>query len=328
MPKYRVQRRSYSQKLRDWCFTLHVRSDEEEEKYGEILSNMAGIKDAPLRYIVFQLEEKEETKHFQGYAEAYAPLSRGSMKKLFDCNWIHLEGRQGSQKQAIEYCKKEETRINGPYEYGEPATCSQAKNAANAIIKGATIQQVIEADPSAYMRYHTGLEKLAFRYQEKRNWNMEIEVYYGNPGTGKTWTAHEKYPNNYVVEYDNGNGTQWWDGYEGEETIIMDEFRGFDIKFSFMLKLLDRYPLKVQVKGGYQQFRSKRIIITTNIHPRDWYPKVDNKSMLYRRLMKFGKLFEFKGPNYDSEGDLIREYSQIEWNLNSHISFNRNDNYF
>lgn len=65
----------------------------------------------------------------------------------------------------------------------------------------------------------------------------------------------------------------------------MDEFRG-GIDISHLLRWLDRYPVIVECKFGAVTFSAKTIWITSNIHPRDWYPDLDQetKDALVRRL--------------------------------------------
>ena len=44
-----------------------------------------------------------------------------------------------------------------------------------------------------------------------------------------------------------------------------------DMKFNNLLKLLDRYPFKCEVKCAFRWLNSKNIIITTNRHPKQMY---------------------------------------------------------
>ena len=62
----------------------------------------------------------------------------------------------------------------------------------------------------------------------------------------------------------------WWDGYEQQICVIIDDFYGW-IKYDEILKICDRYPYKVQVKGAFQEFTSKYIWITSNCDTDDWY---------------------------------------------------------
>lgn len=59
------------------------------------------------------------------------------------------------------------------------------------------------------------------------------------------------------------NSVMWWDGYEGQETVVLDDYRPWWCPFSFLLGILDRYPIHVQTKGGWVNFIPSKIIITT-----------------------------------------------------------------
>ena len=50
----------------------------------------------------------------------------------------------------------------------------------------------------------------------------------------------------------------------------MDDFYGW-VKYDEMLKICDRYPYRVPIKGGFRQFTSECIIITSNSEPDQWY---------------------------------------------------------
>lgn len=67
-----------------------------------------------------------------------------------------------------------------------------------------------------------------------------------------------------------------------EEVILIN--LGIDI--GHMLRWLDRYPVIVEVKGAATVLSAKKIWITSNLHPRDWYPDLDAETLaaLLRRV--------------------------------------------
>lgn len=74
------------------------------------------------RYLVYQQETCPTSgkAHFQGYVECYNAISILGLKDLLG-NSVHFETRKGSQQQAIDYCKKSRTAIEGTLkEYGKP----------------------------------------------------------------------------------------------------------------------------------------------------------------------------------------------------------------
>jgi RNA helicase len=87
--------------------------------------------------------------------------------------------------------------------------------------------------------------------------------------TGESREAAELAPDAYYKMDSN----HWWDGYEGEDDVIIDDFRADLCPFHELLRLFDRYPHRVQFKGGSREFNSKRIFVTCNKHPWEIYTK-------------------------------------------------------
>lgn len=106
--------------------------------------------------------------------------------------------------------------------------------------------------------------------------------FYGSTGTGKTRSAYEISP----LAYFKSPTNHWWDGYEGQETVIIDDYRVDFCKFSQLLRLFDRYPLSVEVKGGTVEFLAKDIYITTPKSPQDtWASRTEEDlAQLMRRI--------------------------------------------
>ncbi len=224
--------------------------------------------------MIFQLEMGEEgTAHFQGYVEFKQPLRLAAMKKL--CPFAHFEIARGSSKQNREYCSKEDGRLMGPFEFGDFSTGgSGVRNDLGGIIAVARethdLRQVIESDPATYIRYHRGIEAYMFHTRPTRMAPPKVLIYYGPTGTGKTRRAFDEYGD---VLYRKAPDTTWFDGYYGQQCLLLDDFAGAASKMSlsYLLQLLDRYPIDVQVKGSYVGLLSTVIIITTNVHPYLWY---------------------------------------------------------
>nr|WAE42894.1 MAG: replication associated protein [Cressdnaviricota sp.] len=101
---------------RDWCFTW----------FGENL-NQQFVTDMfeklyeqeKIKYVVCQIEKCPDTDrlHLQGYLEC-VPMRFTQAQKITGMEGAHFEKRKGSQEQAINYCKKEESREEGPWEWG------------------------------------------------------------------------------------------------------------------------------------------------------------------------------------------------------------------
>lgn len=72
-----------------------------------------------IRFIVYQIERGEEKghDHVQGYVEYNNTKTKYEVAEHF--GKAHVEGRSGTQDQAITYATKDNTRIHGPWTWGE-----------------------------------------------------------------------------------------------------------------------------------------------------------------------------------------------------------------
>lgn len=144
------------------------------------------------------------------------------------------------------------------------------------IEEGATNKELADFDFPTYLACYKGLNEYRLLCSTPRNHEMEILVFQGPTGTGKSKYCMDNFPGAYWKQRG-----QWWDNYKGEETVIIDEFYGW-LPYDLLLRLCDRYPLQVEMKGGQIQFTSKRIIFTTNSIPCQWYKNVYFKAFSRR----------------------------------------------
>eukprot|EP01041_Mallomonas_annulata_P010264 gene10264-21417_t len=94
--------------------------------------------------------------------------------------------------------------------------------------------------------------------EPKRNFKPFTQWIYGKSETGKTRAAYEEYPNAYRKSQ---NTYQWWDGYDADEDVIIDDVKNTDLKtYLYLLELLDRYECRVQVAKIKPQ--SKKQLVT------------------------------------------------------------------
>lgn len=101
--------------------------------------------------------------------------------------------------------------------------------------------------------------ELYLKYKEqKRNFMPEIYWLSGPTGCGKSKYVYDREEDPFVpINF------KWWEGYDAHEAVILDDYRRDFCKFHELLKLLDRYPYRVETKGGSRQLLAKRIYITT-----------------------------------------------------------------
>lgn len=181
----------------------------------------------------------------------------------------HCEHAMGSSVDASDYCKKD-----GHFEeFGEMGKGQGTRNdcitVRDAIANGATRKDLLDNDAtcSAFFRMQRGIEATFKEYQKPlpRD-DIDVALFFGFPGQGKSSTAQKVFPDAYWK-----NNTKWWDGYNGENTVIWDEFGGWSCAPCDYNKIFDRYPLWIENKGGFIPLRANKFIIISNFTPGTWW---------------------------------------------------------
>lgn len=262
-----------------YCLTLNNPTDDDVARWNASFTEAS----SDIKYVVYGREVGESgTPHLQGYVHFGSRHRLTHVKRVFGSR-VHAEITRGKPKQASDYCKKD-----GKYmEFGELPTGqgkrSDLASALLAIKSGSTRRDLIENHAVAYSRAYRVLNDAQTIFAPQRDWRPSVFVLYGETGTGKTKYAFNEAPASYFHP-----GGLWFDGYDGQPDVIFDDFGGSEFKLTYLLKLLDRYPMRVPVKGSFVSWVPKRIFITSNYSPKEWYPnaKDEHVKALFRRFEK------------------------------------------
>lgn len=259
--------------IRHWCFTW----------YDDAWPNWIPDK---MVYLVYQVEVCPDTNnfHIQGYVEFKRSQRLGSVKKLLRSNTVHLEPRQGSRAQARAYCMKEESRSTGdyagPFEYGEwvegEVKRSDLADAVESIKSGKTWSEFLELHTCVAVRYLKSLRQIWDHFNVKpRDGSQPVfNVFlYGDSRVGKTRFSHWLRMRCETSPYTGYIG-RWWEAYMGQEWALYDDFDGQPhMDVGLFKKICDRYPLRVEYKGGSVEYCATVNIFTSNTCPIDWYSR-------------------------------------------------------
>jgi len=244
---------------------------------------------ANVKYAIWQKERGENgTEHLQGYVELNTVRAISYLKSILPR--AHWEIRRGTQQQAMDYASKEDTRISGPWTFGELVINAQGTRSDLLALKasveeGLTETQLWDRHWADMHKYFRGVQRYRTLTGLKRDWAPRIYLLIGEPGCGKTSFCRRVAPDAYWKQ----SMSKWWDGYDGQSDVILDDFYGW-ISYHTMLRLCDRYSELVETKGGQQQFLARRIFITSNREPREWWDteRVRDIDALERRFREFG----------------------------------------
>lgn len=264
-----------SNKGNSWCFTLNNYSEKDVEFFKNLMCN----------YIVFGKEVgKEGTPHLQGFIIFKSQYRLAGLKKIH--NETHWElSKSEYLDHNYNYVTKDGAIFFMDYR-------SQGKRndivALTNLCKDGGIKKVIDEMPEMYIKFHSGIEKLCHRLSKERDRNEPpiVEWIYGSTGKGKTKYVYD----NHTDIWPSGKNLQWWDGYENQEVVLIDDFRRDFCTFHELLRILDRYPYQVAVKGGFRKLNSKYIYITSPFSPIETYETREDIQQLLRRITKITKL--------------------------------------
>lgn len=212
----------------------------------------------------------------------------------------HWEVAQGSPEQNYTYCSKLEGRLDGPYEFGNWNNVGAGKRTdleeVGLLVQARkTKKAIFEAKPAAFIKFAKGIEAAMDLYRDQqRSWRTRCIVVWGEAGAGKSHLvrAVASWQGDGTVYYKQNcksSSADWWDGYEGHHSIVMDDFYGW-MRFDDFLRLADEQPMQVQIKGGSRPMLARLLFITSNKPPEEWYAKHlserDPKGALRKAFMR------------------------------------------
>lgn len=249
------------------------------------------------RYWCGQIEVAPDTgrEHLQFFVRFKSPKRRNGAKAACGDDSVHLEIRAGTPEEARAYCTKDDTRReaddSGPWEEGafnRQGQRTDLEEIRRRIADGATDFDIAESNFTDWCRYRQAFSAYRDMLGMRRAATdpPEVRVYWGPTGSGKTRSAWDEFPDLFPVPVPARSQQPWFDGYVGQDVCLIDDFEGSEYRITFMLRLLDRYPMAVPIKGAFRQWSPSVIIITSNVHPRDWYPDETDahRAALLRRL--------------------------------------------
>lgn len=260
-------------------------------------------------YGILQMElvSTEGSPHLQCYVECHPKQRVNALKIGFDMG-CHFDGKVRERDSARNYCGKpdlshpeDKTRISSRYfEFGEWIGGKARKNKllpiAMAVREGTRLSQIAEMAPDMYVMHHRGLRALANTIQRPLTMDgRNVTLFYGPPGVGKSRLARDGLDPSEVWVAPAG-GFQWFDGYEGQPYALWDDFDGKRSSFGlgFLLQLLDRYTIRVPVKGDYVPWLPQHVYITTNFHPKDWYDWSDRAAQYVALQRRFTRVYYWR----------------------------------
>lgn len=227
-----------------------------------------------------ELGAQNAYQHWQLLVILPKPQRLSWIKRKFH-DTAHWEATRSAA--AEDYVWKEDTRVEGSqFELGRRPV--RRNNVADweAIWDHAKNGRINEIPAQIRVNNYKTIKQIEKDFLQPSACEKTVYVFWGRSGTGKSRRAWEEAG---LDAYPKDPNTKFWDGYQAQENVVIDEFRG-KIDISHMLRWLDRYPVIVECKFGAVSFKARKIWITSNKDPRFWYPELDDETReaLLRRM--------------------------------------------
>lgn len=192
---------------------------------------------------------------------------------------------------ASAYVFKDDTRIEGTkFEFGSKPFRRNSRPDWDAIWASAVSGAIADVPTNLRLVHYRTLRQVAADHSRPVAIDRRVFVFWGVTGTGKSRRAWEEAG---LDAYCKDPRSKFWCGYQDQQHVILDEFRG-GIDPSHVLRWLDRYPCIVEVKGSSRPLLATTIWITSNVSPDDWYPELDAETRLALRR-RFSLVVHFDG---------------------------------
>lgn len=307
----RRERSQKGQRVTRFVFTLNNWTEEEYDFLTEF----------PCKWMVVGKEVGENgTPHLQGACILGSQWSFSKLKTLTGFKRAHIESMNGTPEDSLAYCTKQDSDAFVKGTLPTPGKRTDVINAVARIQKGESLRSLAKDEEGgvAVVKFYKGLTVLRSLTRKPRDGPPKVFWLHGPTGVGKTRCAFEFAQS--VAEGDDdiwisSGGLRWFDGYDAHSVVIFDEFRAKHVtSFAFLLRILDRYPMSVEFKGGFANWTPRVIIITSNKCPDDCFATrkehvPEDIAQLHRRLTRVVELERLLED--DERADLVRQLSTL-----------------
>jgi len=283
-----------------WCFTLNNYTAADES----VLRELCGLGRATYLLYGREVGTDKGVPHLQGMVEFARKKRRAAVHKLLGGR-CHLESRRGTSQESRVYCIKD-----GDYEeYGTISVPEQGRRRDleeifEDIRGGKTEIEIAEQAPQKWCQYGRRFERYRELLREQpRTWVTKVIILTGQTGCGKSRYVHSKEKDLFIAPDNSG---KWFDGYLGHEAVLFDDFETGN-PITVFLRLLDRYPMTVPKKGGFINWKPKRVYFTSNVPYTGWFTEVHDmqKAAFKRRITENYELNE--DLEFDENNECISE---------------------
>lgn len=286
---------------RKWQITLNFKNQKQID-HSAINDKLSALKTIVYYCMADEVGAKEQTPHTHIFIACSSPVRFSTVKKHF--SEAHIEQARGSCEENRAYIEKSGkwenddkhgTKVDDSFEeWGEmPIERQGARSDLDflyQLVKDGKSNFEILEENSDYLLRLTDIERVrqTVKAEEFRTTfrNMEVTYLWGKTGTGKTRYVMER--EGYAAVYRLTEYEHPFDGYAGQETLVLDEYRS-QLKISELLNLLDGYPLELRCRYANKTACVTTVYIISNLalsaqYPMLQYEQPETWQALLRRI--------------------------------------------
>lgn len=206
--------------------------------------------------------------------EAHRDFARGTCQQNRD--YVFKEGKW------LDSEKGTTNNRDSHEEWGEmPVERQGARNDLvdlyDMIKEGNSTYDILESFPQYWQRVDDieRARQVIIAEQNKSKWrNLDITYVWGVTGKGKTRGVMETY--GYENVYRVTDYGHPFDGYKGQDVLLLDEFRS-SLTIGEMLDYLDGYPVELRARYTNKQACYTKVYIISNIDIKEQFPNIQRE---------------------------------------------------
>lgn len=218
------------------------------------------------------------TPHHQGFIAFSKSRTRRQVSELLGGgSWLQA---CASRDAAARYARKDGSVVVDDCQGVHQGRRTDLSTAI-ATMKQGGLQALYETQPEVLLKFPSGCRLLCSLGRPSGTRQVRVIVLHGPTGTGK---SHRACVGDYFAPClpQRRGDVIWFDRYQGQKRLVLEEMTG-QPDYRTMLRILDKYPMTIPVKGGFVEAHWEEVYITSNLPPDRWYTDEDY-GPLHRRF--------------------------------------------
>lgn len=282
-----------------WISTFHY-GKEDQPSLADASAALTKLKAMSKFFVIGKEKTKTGGMHLQMYFQFKNKVRRATLVRIMPTFW-EPQAANASCTEAAEYCMKDgDFEMDGEMAEDSPADAKRKGRAAGAAAGGAVVackwkrtRQILtsggnldDIDDQIFVQHNgacMAIRRAHLQFPADLEWVTGDQPnfwLYGKAGCGKSRKARSDFPGAYRKLCN-----KWWDAYDGQEAVIIDDFDKNHAVLCHHLKIwADRYAFMAEIKNGAIAARPQVIVVTSNWAPQEIWNAEEDLEPIRRRF--------------------------------------------